>query len=364
MQTTCKKDEEPPMPIFRLQDSSLASLKETTFEKKGILEEKDLRPLLKSCFAEILPGTMIVAEEFRDWEGSDRSIDLLAVDKKANLVVIELKRTVSGGHAELQAIRYSAMISKLTFEQMVVAHKNYLNKYDIDGDAEGILIDFFDWHDTGPREDEFGQEVKIVLMSSDFSTELTTSVVWLRDFEIDIRCIRMKPYDFEGTILIDVQTVVPMPEIAEFEVKIQEKIRKERQFRAEKREYYDGSISGSSFSGKNKRDMMFTLIKGILDCGHSPDEVGEIIREYTPSKVIEKFSGELSVDQVQRELRMGGRGEDSKRDALFFSGDDEIFLFEGNTYVFTKQWSKGTMDAARQLSEKYPDLEISVTKSV
>jgi hypothetical protein len=47
-----------------------------------------------------------------DWEDSSRSIDLLCIDKQANLVVIELKRTEDGGHMELQAIRYAAMVSK------------------------------------------------------------------------------------------------------------------------------------------------------------------------------------------------------------------------------------------------------------
>jgi RecB family endonuclease NucS len=44
----------------------------------------------------------LVAAEFGDWEDSRRRIDLLAIDKAANLVVIELKRTEDGGHMELE----------------------------------------------------------------------------------------------------------------------------------------------------------------------------------------------------------------------------------------------------------------------
>ena len=47
----------------------------------------------------------VLTEEFGEWEESRRRIDLLAIDKQANLVVIELKRTDDGGHMELQAIR-------------------------------------------------------------------------------------------------------------------------------------------------------------------------------------------------------------------------------------------------------------------
>lgn len=37
---------------------------------------------------------MVIAEEFGEWEDSKRRIDLLGLDREANLVVIELKRTV------------------------------------------------------------------------------------------------------------------------------------------------------------------------------------------------------------------------------------------------------------------------------
>ena len=75
--------------------------------------------MLKAQIDEIVPDTLVVAEEFGDWEDSRRRIDLLGIDKNANLVVIELKRTQDGGHMELQALRYAAMISALSFDKLV-----------------------------------------------------------------------------------------------------------------------------------------------------------------------------------------------------------------------------------------------------
>ena len=40
----------------------------------------------------------------------------------------------------------------------------------------------------------FAQEVRIVLVSAEFSKELTTSVMWLNDFGLDIRCVRIHLY--------------------------------------------------------------------------------------------------------------------------------------------------------------------------
>ena len=58
---------------------------------------------------------MVISEEFSDWEDSRQRIDLLAIDKQANLVVIELKRDENGGAYGLQALRYAAMISTMSF---------------------------------------------------------------------------------------------------------------------------------------------------------------------------------------------------------------------------------------------------------
>ena len=69
---------------------------------------------------------MVIAEEFGEWSESGRRIDLLAVDRDANLVVIEFKRTDDGGHIELQAIRYAAMVANMTWDQAKTAFQKYL----------------------------------------------------------------------------------------------------------------------------------------------------------------------------------------------------------------------------------------------
>jgi len=40
--------------------------------------------------------------------------------------VIELKRTNDGGHMDLQAIRYAAMVSTMTFKQSVETYAKFL----------------------------------------------------------------------------------------------------------------------------------------------------------------------------------------------------------------------------------------------
>ena len=60
-------------------------------------------------------------------------------------------------------------------------------------------------------------DVRIILVSADFGREITTAVLWLNRFEgMDIRCVRLVPYEIHGTVFLDIQQVVPLPEAADY----------------------------------------------------------------------------------------------------------------------------------------------------
>jgi len=220
------------MPIFEMTKDAIRKLPETSFGAAGVLERADLQRLLRSEIGVISPNTLILSEEFSEWEDSSRRIDLLGIDKEANLVVIELKRTKDGGHMELQAIRYAAMVSTMTFERAVEVYAEYLTCRRSDLDARTSLLEFLEWEE--PADGEFAPDVRIVLAAADFSKEVTTAVLWLNHRMLDIRCIRLTPYELEGRLLIDAQQIVPVPEAADYQIKIREKEQKERSGRRQK----------------------------------------------------------------------------------------------------------------------------------
>lgn len=221
------------MALYEVNSENLTKITQTTFEQVGLRERTDLQRLLKKQIDVISPETLIIAEEFGEWEDSKRRIDLLGLDKDANLVVIELKRTEDGGFMELQAIRYAAMVSTMTFGRIVDIYERYLSKNgDNSTNARTAILDFLEWEE--PDEDLFAQDVRIVLASANFSKELTTAVMWLNKRDLDIRCIRVIPYKDSGRILVDVQQVIPLPEAAEYQIQIKEKEQKERREKAER----------------------------------------------------------------------------------------------------------------------------------
>jgi hypothetical protein len=347
------------MPIYRIDNKKIIPIERTTFARQGLRERNDIQALLKSRIDVLSPDILVVAEEFGEWEDSRRRIDLLAIDKGANLVVIELKRTEDGGHMELQAIRYAAMISTLTFQKLVDIYARYLTDNRIDKDATESLLEFLDWSE--PDEERFGQEVKIVLASAEFSKELTTSVMWLNEFGLDVRCVRMHPYASGGQTFLDVQTVIPIPEVADYQIRIREKKQKERESRESTRDFtkYDVRVAGKEYRSQSKRWMMFYLVSAALRGGATPQQIADAI-PWRKGRLFDVFDGTLSAEQVQAQIMRSDPEGAIPRAKRFFCNEDEVFHSANKTYVLSNQWGNRTLEAAELLSKAFPNLGVEI----
>ncbi len=253
------------MAIYEIAKDKIIPFDETSFKEVNLREREDLQRLLKAQIEVVCKDVLVIAEGFRDWEDSRRELDLLAIDEKANLVVIELKRTEDAGHAELQAIRYAAMVSTMTFDKAVEVYADYLRKNNGSADASTALLDFLGWNE--PDEDKFAQDVRIVLVSADFSKELTISVMWLNERDLDIRCVRMRPYQDNERVLVDVQQVIPLPEAQDYIVRIREKAARERQERVEQgsRQVLRLAFWERLLEGSSKRTDLFSNMSPCQD---------------------------------------------------------------------------------------------------
>jgi hypothetical protein len=339
------------MMIYQIEDGAIMALTPTTFARQDLMERTDLQQMLKQQIDVISPGTLVVAEEFGDWEDSRRRIDLLGIDKDANLVVIELKRTETGGHMELQAVRYAAMISTLTFSKLVSIYEDFIAANDLDSNPEEELLAFLEWDE--PDEEQFGQEVRIVLASAEFSKELTTSVMWLNDYGLDIRCVRMRPYESNGKVLIDVQTVIPIPEVADYQVLIREKKQRERESRKDTRDLtkYDVTVDGVLSSNLPKRRAFFLVVQALAKRGHTP----EAMWQFVPTGLRRGWrwaEGELDsptlVEACTASAAAAGRTFRPKR---WYVDDDELIYAEGKTWAFSRMWGTRMQEYASRIIE-------------
>jgi hypothetical protein len=237
------------MPVYRFTKDAIIELPATSYADKGIKERGDLQRLLKANIAVVAPDVLVISEEFGEWEDSKRRIDILGIDRNANLVVIELKRDDDGGHMELQAIRYAAMVSRMTFQRAVKTYQTFLDKSDADGDARLALLKWF--RTAEPLRDDTVLDVRIVLVSADFKKELTTAVLWLCEWGLDIRCVKVKPYQDGDEIILEVQKIVPLPEAAEYQVSISEEAFSRREIARESGEHTGYWYMNTGDNGSN-----------------------------------------------------------------------------------------------------------------
>ena len=221
------------MPLYEMTSDAFRPISQASFADLKVRERADLQRLLRTQIDVLGDDLYVITEEFGDWDDSRRRIDLLAIDSQANLVVIELKRTNDGGHMELQAIRYASMVSAMTFARAEQIHGEFLTRLGAPAeDARTRMLSFLGWEE--PDEESFAPDVRIVLVSEDFGKELTTAVLWLRERDIDIRCVRLRPYEDGAKRLIDVQQIIPLPEANEYQVQLREKEQIGRKKRAER----------------------------------------------------------------------------------------------------------------------------------
>jgi hypothetical protein len=61
------------------------------------------------------------------------------------------------------------------------------------------------------------------LIAANFRREVTSTVLWLRNHQIDIRCVRATPYKLNEEVLLNFEQIIPVPEAADFMIGISEK---------------------------------------------------------------------------------------------------------------------------------------------
>ncbi len=186
----------------------------------GVRELQDIEEWVKRNPEILGEKLLIITSEFDRFDKSDKRLDLLALDAHKKVVVIEIKRDAAGTLADLQAIRYAAFVSTLTFPQIAEIRANYM-KTSVEV-AEQEIRDFVG--DSGFSEVD--NKPRIILAAGGFDDpELTSAVLWLRKFGVDVSCVEICPYRVGdgGPIIIVPRVLIPLPEAADYIVGVERK---------------------------------------------------------------------------------------------------------------------------------------------
>jgi hypothetical protein len=346
------------MPLYKLDAAGLRAVDSPSMALLKIRERQDLQRVLRENIQAISPDTLVISEEFTGWIGSLRRIDLLGIDPDGTLVVFELKRTEDGGHMELQSIRYAAMVSVLSFHDVVAVFAAHLARHNRTEDAESLLRDHLETGNDG----DVAAKVRIVLASADFGPEITTTVLWLNKQNLDIRCVRMVPYQDGDSVFLDVQQIIPLPEAADYMIKLREKEEERKEAdRQGDRDYtrFVVACGGKRTEPLPKRRAMLELIRTLVNAGHSPDDIQVVF-------LVNRFL--VAEGNLQTEAEFAAAAIHSVKDGLptefrparFFTAPDELLHFGDKTYAFSNQWGSKTRAAITRLLDRYPDLGLKL----
>jgi alkylated DNA nucleotide flippase Atl1 len=140
--------------------------------------------------------------------------------------VIEIKRDESGSGQDLQALRYAAYVATLQADDVVRLYQEHARRergVNLDQDETRAELEAFVSLDD-LDEDE---RPRIVLVAGRFQVGVTNTVLWLaRTYDLDISCVQLTPFEVAGELLVTSTTLIPLPEAADFEVRVQEKRRR------------------------------------------------------------------------------------------------------------------------------------------
>lgn len=202
-------------------NNTAEKIEETTFAQMGIMERNDIQEWIANTpeVLEYSSELLIIQKEFDGFSDTNRRLDLLALDKQGNLVIIENKRDDTGKDVVWQAINYASFCSTLTSRDVVEIYQLYLNSNQKNEDAEQNIKDFFDDDSViYPTNTQ-----KIILVSREFRKEVLSAAQWLNSYGIDITCIKFTPHLFEGEILLEVDRILPQEEMKDYTIKLSRK---------------------------------------------------------------------------------------------------------------------------------------------
>ena len=184
---------------------------------------------------------LIIQKEFDGFDDTRERLDLLALDKEGNLVIIENKLDDSGRDVVWQALKYASYCASLTKGQIVEIYQQYLYRYppvcetgnapvntNQLADAAVRICEFLDAPDLDEVKLNLGNSQRIVLVAANFRKEVTSTALWLLGQGISVQCFKVTPHTLGEQLLINIDQIIPTPEARELMIGINAKEAEEK----------------------------------------------------------------------------------------------------------------------------------------
>lgn len=183
---------------------------------------------------------LILQKEFAGFEDTRERLDLLALDKEGNLVVIENKLDDSGSDMTWQAIKYTAYVSTLKPAEIIKVYQDYLDRYSKGDMAQERICEFMGIKDLQDINLNTRNSQRMIFIAAKFRREVTAAAMWLISRNVTIQCFRVTPFSFQNELFLDLQQIIPPPEAKTYMIGIASKeIEEAVKESAKKQKVYD-----------------------------------------------------------------------------------------------------------------------------
>lgn len=222
--------------LDRSRNKITRELPERSFRELKFEERAHLQQWIAQRPEMLGEDLLIIQEEFDGFNDTRERLDLLALDKEGNLVVIENKLDDTGRDVTWQVLKYASYCSTMKKEQIRNVFQQYLDRKGQQSNATELLLEFFDAEDYSELSLNLRQTQRIIMVAGNFRKEVTSTVLWLMNYKLRIQCFRASVYALEEQILLDVEQVIPTPDSAEYIISIAEKVQEDLTTQNELRE--------------------------------------------------------------------------------------------------------------------------------
>jgi len=208
--------------------NNISRIEESTFGELGFKEREHLQEWIAKN-PDVLgeDDLLIIQKEFDGFNDTNERLDLLALNKKGDLVIIENKLDDTGRDVVWQALKYTSYCSTLSTKQILKIYQKYLNKYVNGEDAKSNVMEFLEVE----QEDELllnRHDQSIIFVANNYRKEVTSTVLWLLSHDINIKCFRATPYRMDNEVLLQIEQIIPLPETQQYMIDAKEKEKEER----------------------------------------------------------------------------------------------------------------------------------------
>ena len=215
-------------PMYQINKATnkISKLAEKTFSELGFKERENLQEWLADNPEALGEELLIIQKEFDGFNDTNERLDLLALDKQGNLVVIENKLDDSGKDVTWQVLKYASYCSSLSKDNIKDIYQIYLMKNGDSELAESKLADFYDkeFEDINLNQ---GSTQRIMMVAGRFRKEVTSTVLWLMNFNMRVQCFKVTPFALDEQLFLNVEQILPVKDAEEFVINMATKAQDE-----------------------------------------------------------------------------------------------------------------------------------------